>query len=272
MNLKIENQLDDSAYAKLIETLENGLVDSITFFQGLRYESVQVEKLVISVEEVGYSIDTRIFFRDPIGTTVCEKAGIKERGLKKSPTYLRLNVQRSAVDPETLIADIEYSLLLVEKVANYACKIHGEYKTDVFSVDSNFIDQQLAEDEARKTRELRGERAEPFAIIHADSGFDLNTLSADLVPIYKEFDRWDLFGGKKTYQLLPRNLVLKLLKCQGPTLIPEDQFNEEEREVLRDLSKKRHIKFTEIAGKIYYFDLDARTIMYLNKALRRKNF
>ena len=97
-------------------------------------------------------------------------------------------------------------------------------------------------------------------------------MSADLVPIYKEFDRWDLFGGKKTYQLLPRNLVLKLLKCQGPTLIPEDQFNEEEREVLRDLSKKRHIKFTEIAGKIYYFDLDARTIMYLNKALRRKNF
>jgi len=270
MNLKIENHLDEPAYAKLIMALENTSVDSVTVFQRLRYESVEVEELVISAEEAGYAISTRIFFQDPIDTSFCMKAGIKECGLKKSPTYLSLNIHRTAVDPETLIADIKYSLLLVEKVVNYACKIRGEYRDDLFSVDSDIIDQQIAENEARKTRELRGERVEPFAIIHADSGFDLNTLSANLVPIYKEFDRWDLFGGKKAYQLLPRDFVLKLLKCQGPALIPEDQFNEKEKAVLSDLNKKRHIKFTEIAGKIYYFDLDTRTIKYLNKALRKK--
>jgi hypothetical protein len=270
MNLRINNRLEESAYCRLIRALENASFDSATFLQRLRYESVEVEELVISPEDTGYSVRTILFFQDPIGSSVCTKAGIKECGLEKSPTFIRLNLHRTVVDSKQLIADIDYSLLLVEKIVNYVCTIRGEYVDDIFSVDSVLLNQQIAEDEARKTRELRGERIEPFAIIHADSGFDLTAISPDLVPIYREFDRWDLFGGTKTYQLLPREFVLKLLKCQGPTLIPEDQFSEKERDILRDLTKKHHIKAIEVAGKTHFFDLDARTVRYLNKSLRKK--
>ncbi|UCD96856.1 MAG: hypothetical protein JSV35_02025 [Candidatus Bathyarchaeota archaeon] len=270
MNLKIENRLEEPAYTRLIRALENASFDSAMLLQRLRYESVEVEALVISPEETGYSVSTRIFFLDPIGTSVSMKAGIEEFGLEKSPTSVRLNIRRTVVDLKQLIADIDYSLLLVERAVNYACMIRGEYVDDVFFVDSDFVDHRIAEDEARKTRKLRGERVEPFAIIHADSGFDLNTISPNLVPIYKEFDRWDLYGSAKTFQLLPKDFVLKLLKCQGPTLIPGDQFSDEEKEILRDLAKKRQIKATVVAGKTHFFDLDARTFRYLNKALRKK--
>ena len=109
-------------------------------------------------------------------------------------------------------------------------------------------------------------------MVHADGGRELKALSNDLIPFYEEFDRWDLYGGKKVYRLLPRDFVVKLLKCQGDALISEGQFDEREKEVLSDLAKRRQIKRRKIAGRVYYFNLDDRTKRYLINALGKRSF
>jgi hypothetical protein len=88
--------------------------------------------------------------------------------------------------------------------------------------------------------------------------------------LYEEYDRWDLYGGKKVYRLLPRNFVAKLLKCQKDTLIPEDEFSDREKEVLNYLAKRRQIRRRKIAGRTCYFDLEDKTRTYLIKALNER--
>jgi hypothetical protein len=61
---------------------------------------------------------------------------------------------------------------------------------------------------------------------------------------------------------------VKLLKCEQNSLIPEDQFSENERKVLNDYVKKKYIRSAKVAGKTCYFDLDEKTRTYLIKALR----
>lgn len=58
---------------------------------------------------------------------------------------------------------------------------------------------------------------------------------------------------------IPRSFATKLLKCEQNSLIPEDQFSENERKVLNDYVKKKYIRSAKVAGKTCYFALDEKT-------------
>jgi hypothetical protein len=63
---------------------------------------------------------------------------------------------------------------------------------------------------------------------------------------------------------------MKLLKLEGPSMIPIDQFTREEREALKQFSLRRYLKTRKVAGKIYYCDLDETTRKLLVKGLIKK--
>jgi len=271
MPLKIENKLTTSDLENLANALEDGLVDSIELLPEFEYESIEVSQLTISARD-GYSLTASLDFHDPIGNTVCSNLRIKEYGLKKSARTIEIDIRKPKNDLKELADTINHSLSLVEKIVNYACTIRNELVHDVFIIDSKLISRQLSRSKAVRERTLRGEKVRAFERVHADGGRELKALAADLIPFYEEYDRWDLYGGKKVYRLLPRNFVVKLLKCQGGTLISEDQFDEKEQEVLGDLAKRHKIKRRKIAGRIYYFDLYDKTKRYLIKTLGKKSF
>ena len=106
-----------------------------------------------------------------------------------------------------------------------------------------------------------------FAIVHANTGVDLR-IQYELIPLFWETDKWDLYGQKKAYCLLPRDFVRTLLKCDPSALIPEEQFSKEGKKVLDYLIQRKFLKKREIRGKTYYFDLARDTRTYLIKALR----
>jgi len=271
MPFKIENKLTTSDLENLVNALEDGLVDSIELLPEFEYESIEVSQLTISARN-GYSLTASLNFHDPIGNTVCSNLRIKEYGLKKSTRTIEINIRKLKNDPKELADTIKHSLSLVEKIVNYACTIRNEPVHDVFVIDFKLISRQLSRSKAVRERTLRGEKVKAFELVHADGGKELKALSDDLIPFYDEYDRWDLYGGKKVYRLLPRDFVVKLLRCQGNTLISEDQFDEREKEVLGDLVKRHQIKRRKIAGRVYYFDLDDKTKRYLIKTLDRKRF
>jgi len=267
MHFKIENKLIKFDYLEMAHVLEDKLVESLELLPGFEYDCVQVSPLVISAQH-GYSITVSLGFSDPIGSTVCSMIGIKEFGLEKSTRAIEMNIQKTTFDPEELAEYIKYSLSLVENLVNYACMTRNERITDVYIVDSDLISQQLKEARAEMERTSRGEEIKAFELVHADTGWEIQASSNGLVPFYEEYDKWDLFGGKKVYRLLPREFVSKLLKCQGPTMIAGDQFSPREKKVLDDLAKRHQIKRRKIAGRPYYFDLDDKTKTYLLKALK----
>lgn len=69
--------------------------------------------------------------------------------------------------------------------------------------------------------------------------------------------------------MLPRSFAAALFKCDRFALVPEEQFSKAGKKVLEEFVKRKHLKRTQIAGKIYYFDLDPGTRTYLINALRK---
>jgi len=266
--MKIENRLSPSDFSALANAFSDGDADSIELLPRIDLGFVKVLPLVISRSGNGHVLSTRMFFADPIGNTVCMKTGTEELGIWKSSKKIELDLKKPLSNSEELGKDITYGLLLVEKVVNYACMIHDESNYDSIVVDSKSINKQIEKRKKEKERESRHEKLEPLEIVHAEAGYDLRIQSNDLVPIFWEYDKYDLYSGKKTYLMLPRNFAAALLKCDKSALIPEEQFSKAGKKVLDELVKRKYLKKTQIAGKTYYFDLDPSTRTYLIKALR----
>lgn len=266
--MKIENKLHGSDFADLADALRDASVDFIELLPTIDFGFVKVLPLVVSRCGNGYIISTCMFFVDPIGNTVCVNTGIKEFGIWKRSKKIELNLRKPLTSNEELGNDINYGLLLVDKVVNYACMLHDEDRYESYVVDSKLISKQIEKKAKEKERQSRHEKLEPFAIIHADAGYDLRIQSNNLVPIYWEYDKYDLYGAKKAYCALTKDFATTLLKCDPSALIPEDQFSKAGKKVLDELVKRKHLKNKQIAGKIYYFDLDPHTRRYLIKALR----
>jgi len=267
-SMKIDNKLNKSDFLKIKEALDDDSINTIELLKEINHGFVEVAPLTIAPSGKGYVVQTRIVFDDPIGNTVCLNTNIKEIGIKKSTSRINLELRKPIVDDEEIEKDITYGLSLIEKVVNYSCEIRSEECSDNFIVDSKFVERQIEKSKREKDVELRNEKLEPFAVVHADSGFELRVQSLNLVPVYEEYDRFSLYGGKKAFILLPRSFAMKLLTCEQNSLIPEEQFSENERKVLNDYVKKKYIRSAKVAGKTCYFALDENTRTYLIKALR----
>ena len=113
------------------------------------------------------------------------------------------------------------------------------------------------------------EATEAFAIVRAKNAFEL--CKENLVPIYEEYDKRNVLGEEKTFQMLPRRFATDLLKIEGNAMFPEDIFTEAEKEALNAFVEKRYIKSAKVAGKTVYFDLNLNIRKYLISVLRQRN-
>jgi len=120
--------------------------------------------------------------------------------------------------------------------------------------------------ESLKTRKVTNEA---FALVRAESAFEL--CNDNFVPIYQEYEKRNLRGEEKTFQMLPRKFAANLLKIEGNAMFPEENFTESEKEALDAFVKKRYVKSAKVAGKTVYFDLDSRIRKYLISVLNQRN-
>ena len=112
------------------------------------------------------------------------------------------------------------------------------------------------------------EAPEPFEVVRAESAFEL--CKENLVPIYEEYDKRNMVGEEKTFQMLPRRFAINLLKIEGNAMFPEDNYTESEKETLNGFVKKRYIKSARVAGKTVYFNLDSKIRKHLISVLKKR--
>jgi hypothetical protein len=106
-----------------------------------------------------------------------------------------------------------------------------------------------------KETKAHKERFEAFTVVKAENPSEL--YKNNLVPIYEEYDNRNL-SGEKAFRLIPRELATKILKFEHNSMIPEDNFTEDEKQALNAFTKKKYIKSAKVAGKKVYFDLNSK--------------
>ena len=87
-----------------------------------------------------------------------------------------------------------------------------------------------------------------------------------LVVLFKERDRYDLYGRKQVYYALEPQFVERLLRLEND-MAREDEFDEKEQAILRDLVLKRWLRKMTGNGKTHYYHLDRETAQVLQKQL-----
>ena len=109
------------------------------------------------------------------------------------------------------------------------------------------------------------ENIEAFGVIKAENASELFT--EHLVPIYEEYDKRNLPDKEKAFRMLPRKFAAKLLKFERNSMIPEDEFTEDEKQALNDFAKKKYFKSAKVAGKKVYFGLNSEIRRYIASVL-----
>lgn len=271
MAIVIENKLTNDDLLTLLDRFQNRGLDSLILFAGLNLDFIKISPLTISLEDSEYTLDCQILLEQPIGHVAWVGSEINPKYVFARSKSIKLHITKSQLTTEEIENDINASLKLLEHVANYTCERQGILVDEHILLDSKYLETQLEIHEKKELMVKRGEAVRPFEKVHADSSTDARRLAGDLIPIYVDYDKWDLYGTKKVYRFLPRSLVMKLLRCNHSTLMPEDSFDNNEREILEDLVLRKYLKKTKVAGKIHYFDLNEKTRRHFLSMFRKSN-
>jgi hypothetical protein len=125
---------------------------------------------------------------------------------------------------------------------------------------NNLNIEKKSEEETKANRES----LEAFTVVDAKNSSELYT--EQLVPIHEEYDNRNL-SGEKAFRLVPRKFAAKLLKFESNSMIPEDEFTEDEKQALNAFAKKKYFKSAKVAGKTVYFGLSSEIRRYLASVL-----
>jgi len=106
---------------------------------------------------------------------------------------------------------------------------------------------------------------EPFHALNIEAA-RTKAASRGLIVLFKERDKFDLYGRKKVYFALTPSFVAKLIRCRIDAK-RADEFSTEERKVIEDLAVKGWIKKLDSDGVLYYYGLDRRTADVLSKQI-----
>ena len=271
LRFKMKNELKKTDYVRLTDFLDENRNVSIDLFPGVDLEFMSVSPLVVAAEGFGYSIKGEVVFQKPVGLEVNEKLKLDdESGMRVLVNYRSIKLSKVVTEASELEGDLNKCLKVLERIVNRTCIMLDKLVEQTFTLNSEWLDRQLDTMLRKEDLKKRGETAKPFGTIHAKGWKDAEERAGDLVPIYLERDKTYLYEGNKVFILLPRNFVMKLLKVEGSTMIPLDQFTGEEREVLNKFSMREYIKTRRITGKIYYCDLNEKTRKLLLKGLRKR--
>jgi hypothetical protein len=271
LRFKIEVNLKRADYKRLAEFLKQNQEVSIEVLPCVDLEFISVGPVAVAAESFGYRISSEVLFERPVGFDVYDDLKLDE-DMHASLVVNRRNFKLSRTVTESANLEVELNRVArtMERIVNHVCDKFDRLIEQVLAVDSDWLDRQFDITLQKEELKKRGEVPRPFGTIHAGGSKDAKERAADLVPVYLERDKAYLYEDKKIYMLLPRNLVMKLLKLEGPSMMPIDQFTNEEREALKQFSLRRYLKARKVAGKVYYCDLDETTRKLLVKGLMKK--
>ncbi len=270
MRFKIKIRLKERDFAQLRDFLTENPSASIELFPGEDFEFVAVSPLLVAVEGFGYSIRSKVSFQQPIGIEVFDRLKLdSETSEILAVNYRNIKLSKIVTEANELENDLKECLNILGRIINQTCNILDKLIEKTFTINSEVLDKQF--DVTIRARELkkRGEVARPFGLIHAKGRKDAVERSDDLVPVYLERDKAYLYEDNRVFILLPRDFVIKLLRMEGSTLVPSDQFTSEEKEVLRKFSIRKYVKTMKVAGKTVYHDLNEKTRKLLLKGLKK---
>jgi len=106
---------------------------------------------------------------------------------------------------------------------------------------------------------------EPFQAADAQTA-RLKAAEHGLICLYKELDKWTMYGRRRVYWFLDPRFVERLLRL-NVDMAAEAEFNEKEQAILRDLAGKRWLKRMKTGDRTYYYHLDKETVQVLQKQL-----
>jgi hypothetical protein len=270
LRFKIRNKLKKRDFSRLIEFLGENPSASIELFPGEDFGFILISPLVIAVEGFGYLIKCVVSFQQPIGLKVFDQLNFdKETSRTLSVNFRNIKLSKIVTEESELENDLKEVLIVLERIVNQTCNMLGKLVEKTFVINSEALDEQL--DLVLRTIELkkRGEVPKAFGTIHAKGRRDAAERSDDLVPVYLERDKAWLYEDNRVFILLPRDFVMKLLRLEGSTLVPSDQFTSEEKEVLRQFSMRKYVKTMKVAGKTFYHDLNEKTRKLLLKGMKK---
>jgi hypothetical protein len=270
LRFKIKISLKKRDFVRLRDFLSENPGASVELFPDEDFEFVAVSPLLVAVEGFGYSIRSAVSFQQPIGIEVFQRLDLNsETSEILKVNYRNIKLSKIVTEANELENDLKECLNILERIVNQTCNMLDKLVEKTSVINSEGLDEQL--DLILRAKELkkRGEIAKPFSSIHAKSRKDAGERSDDLVPVYLERDKAWLYEDNRVFILLPRDFVMKLLRMEGSTLLPSDQFTSEEKEVLRKFSMRKYVKILKVAGKTFYHDLNEKTRKLLLKGLKK---
>ena len=260
MRFKIRTELTKRDFRQLKDFLSENPSALIELFSGEDFEFVLVSPLVVAVEGFGYSIRSAVSFQQPIEIEVFDRLDLDSEATKiLAVNYRNIKLSKIVTEESELENDLKEFLIVLERIVNQTCNMLEKLVEKTFMINSGCLDEQLDQISRAKELKKRGETAKPFGTIHAKGRKDAGERSDNLVPVYLERDKTYLYKDNRVFILLPRNFVMKLLRMEGSTLLPSDQFTSEEKEVLRKFSMRKYVKTMQVAGKTFYHDLNEKT-------------
>jgi hypothetical protein len=269
LRFKIRIELTNIDFTRLKDFLSENPSVLIELFAGEDFDFVSVSPLSLTVEGFGYSISCTVLFQQPIGLEVHDRLKLDdETSGYLSVNFRNIKLSKIVTEANKLESDLKEFLNILERIINQTCNMLDKLIEKTFLIDSEGLDKQLDIIIRAKELEKRGEVARPFSLIHAKGRKDAGERAEHLVPVYMEKDKAYLFEDKKIFILLPRKFVMKLLRMDSSTLVPSDQFTDEENELLRKFTMRKYIKTMKVAGKTYYHDLNKKTRKLLIKGLK----
>lgn len=94
----------------------------------------------------------------------------------------------------------------------------------------------------------------------------LKAAEQGLVCLYKEIDRWGMYGRRRVYWMLEPETAQKLLKLDKD-MMALSEFDEKEQPIVNDLLAKRWLKKMKAGDRTYVYGLDRETAQVLQKQL-----
>jgi hypothetical protein len=94
----------------------------------------------------------------------------------------------------------------------------------------------------------------------------LKAAQLGLVCLYKEIDKWGLYGRRRVYWMLEPETAEKLLKLDKD-MMAVSEFDEQEQPIVNDLLGKRWLKKMKTGDKVYVYGLDRETAQVLQSQL-----
>jgi hypothetical protein len=272
LRFKIKDELKKTDYKRLIEFLKDNPSASIELFPGLDLELLSVSPVMIAVEGFGYRIDTKISFEQPIGFEVYDNLRLDDE-MRSGLAVNRRNFKLSKIvtEPADLEKDQDTVFKTIERIINHTYIMFDKQVEQTLTLDSRSLDTQLEMILKREELEKRREVPRPFGTIHARGSRDAKERAGGLIPLYKEHDKTYLYDAKRVYYLLPHDFVASLLRCNATTLVREEEFDNRNKEVLRDMVYKKYLKKRELLdGTVCYYGLSEETQRYLKKHLEHR--